>query len=221
MKQFRHFLGAMFVLTVAAPTFGAWTFNPATGHWYQVVSVGTAIDWNSAQSSAVAAGGYLATITTDPENTFVYNLAFANVAAWGSVALLEYGPWLGGYQLPGSSEPDGGWQWIPADPFGYTNWNTATEPNDLDEVEDKLHFHARWAPAGTWNDLRTSGEDRIFGYVVEREIDPAVPAASSWGVVVMALLTLGAGTVVLREKRAGGDYPAASRDVELGVAGRI
>lgn len=193
----------------ASPTQACWVQGPILPggaiHYYEVVAFATPIDWSTAQSNAVAAGGYLATITSAGENAFVYNLAFADSSAWGSVALLEYGPWLGGFQLAGSSEPAGGWQWIPADPFVYTSWNTSIpEPNDFGGVEDKLHYHARWAPAGTWNDLQPSGEGRIFGYVIERDTTPDVvcPTVSTWGVVVMTLLTLTAGTVVLRGKRA-------------------
>lgn len=185
------------VLTSSTSAFGDWTYNPDTGHWYQVVAVGTPIDWDTARSNAAATGGYLASMNSAEENCFVYDLAFANVAAWGSVALLEYGPWLGGFQPAGSSEPAGGWQWVSGEPFTFTSWNTSTEPNNLGGVEDKLHYHARWAPACTWNDLGASGEGRIFGYVIEREIDPAVPSVSEWGLVVMTLLTLTAGTIIL------------------------
>lgn len=147
-----------------------WIKNPANGHHYQVVSVSSPITWADAQADAVSRGGYLATITSAEENAFVYSLALANANAWGLSALLQYGPWLGGFQPAGSPEPAGGWQWVNGEgPFAYTSWNTQSEPNDEGGAEDRLHFHALWAPPGTWNDLRADGEGRIFGYVVERE----------------------------------------------------
>jgi hypothetical protein len=204
-------------LLVTLPTLGLvetaqaqWTQWPTgvggNGHYYQVVAVSEAVSWGAAQTSAVAGGGYLATITSPAENDFVYTLANAVPGAWGSTVLLEYGPWLGGFQPPGSPEPGGGWVWVSGEAFAYTNWNTATEPNNLGGVEDKLHFHAVWAPPGTWNDLQTSGEGRIFGYLVERECPPGVtcPTVSEWGLIAMGLLTVAAGAVVvLRRRRVG------------------
>ncbi|MEP7274673.1 MAG: C-type lectin domain-containing protein, partial [Acidobacteriota bacterium] len=65
--------------------------------------------WDEAQAAAVARGGYLATILSDAENTFVFNLV-NDPAYWRDD--LPFGPWIGGYQPPGSPEPAGGWTWV-------------------------------------------------------------------------------------------------------------
>ena len=181
------------------------TGSGGNGHYYQVVAVGTAISWDTAQANAATACGYLATITNEGENTFVFSLADAVPGAWGSPALDEFGPWLGGFQPPGEPEPSGGWAWLSGEVFAYTNWDTG-EPNNAGGVENKLHFHAKWAP-GTWNDLQTSGVGLIFGYVIERESSPGVicstvPTVSEWGMMAMAALMLSAGGVVIARRRA-------------------
>lgn len=92
----------------------------------------------------------LATITSEAENTFVTTELGGTVRAW-----------LGGQQLPGSSEPEGGRQWITGEPWAYTNWDSG-EPNNNyaggcctwgtsdDTTEEVLHYHHN----GThWNDL--------------------------------------------------------------------
>ena len=43
------------------------------GHFYEPIIVPGGTTWSQANTSANAAGGYLATITSDDENTFVFN----------------------------------------------------------------------------------------------------------------------------------------------------
>jgi hypothetical protein len=91
--------------------------------------------------------GYLATITSEAENTFV-------TTQLGNTS----GAWLGGEQLPDSPEPGGGWQWITGEPWVYTKWDGG-EPNNsygggwgtaIGSSEERLHYHHN----GTrWNDL--------------------------------------------------------------------
>jgi hypothetical protein len=52
--------------------------------------------------------GNLACITSEAEDLFAYNLTLGT-GIWYTSTVWEIGPWLGGYQLPGSEEPDGGW----------------------------------------------------------------------------------------------------------------
>ncbi|GEM_PF-1586310 len=109
------------------------------GHSYAVVTLPQRISWTDAQSIATQEGGYLAAITSDAENSFVYSLGGGNRL------------WLGGYQPPGSQEPAGGWTWVTGEPFTYINWN-AGEPDNHGDAgpEDQLTMDL-----GTpkWNDL--------------------------------------------------------------------
>src|SRR5437016_580806 len=79
------------------------------GHIYEAVAVSGSIGWPQASAAAVAAGGYLATVTSPSENAFVFSL-INHPAFW--VPNSNHGPWLGGQQKPGSAEPAGGWTWV-------------------------------------------------------------------------------------------------------------
>jgi hypothetical protein len=52
---------------------------------------------------------------------------------------------------------------------------------------------------GWWNDYPDSL--KLSTGIIEREVDPAVPTVSEWGLVVMTLLTLAAGTIILVRPR--------------------
>ncbi len=80
------------------------------GHTYRVVATSTVISWDAANAAAIGAGGYLATITSAAENAFVFSLI--DEPTYWNQAGNGHGPWIGGYQLRGASEPDGGWSWV-------------------------------------------------------------------------------------------------------------
>jgi len=134
---------------------GAPIFNPANGHYYEVVTKG--INWHNAKTAAESRTfrglrGHLATITSQNENDLIAGSLPPGASYW-----------IGGFQPPGSPEPDGNWQWITGESLDYTNWN-AEAPNETGyggENEDRLEFD------GEWNDLR--GSHILPGYVVEYE----------------------------------------------------
>src|SRR6187551_3034226 len=82
-----------------------WTVTAGgNGHYYEAVLAPAGINWNDAKAAAEVRGGYLATITSAQENTFVHNLITAN-EYWINAGVDSRGPWLGGYQPAGSLEP--------------------------------------------------------------------------------------------------------------------
>jgi hypothetical protein len=110
------------------------------GHWYADVNVSGHITWEEARSAAEAhgSGTYLATITSRLENDFVSTLMVPG----------GEGAAIGGFQPPGTREPEGGWQWVTGEAFIYTNWKNG-EPNNYQGVEeDFLGFRSD----GLWND---------------------------------------------------------------------
>ncbi len=176
----RRILGVGMVLTLIlfGSAFGAddWVptaaaFRPwpvAAGgndHTYQVVAVPELIPWTSADRAATLAGGYLVTITSQAENEFVYAASIDSfVLAVGN----HYGPWLGGYQLPGSMEPAGGWVWVTGEPFEYTAWASGEPSQTAGPLnEDRLHYLGHGGPAPTWNDQTNVLEFGPMAYVVE------------------------------------------------------
>jgi len=149
----------------AQPTW--WSGN---GHRYQPVLVPGGITWEAANSQAQSAGGYLASITSSEENDFVFGLV-SQPDFWSrGMGSYSYGPWLGGYQPPGSPEPAGGWQWTSGEAFTYTNWDSG-EPNNAGGESyisffNKTHCEQS-QPASFWNDNDNVSRGPIKAYVIE------------------------------------------------------
>jgi hypothetical protein len=113
-----------------------WSQN---GHWYEVVSVTSGINWADANSAATAQGGYLATLTSADENSFVFELTQTAVpSVWYSAAEWTVGPWLGGTD----AEVEGDWKWVTAEPWSYSSW-LGGQPDNWNN-EDHLSY---WGPA--------------------------------------------------------------------------
>jgi hypothetical protein len=137
-----------FSLNSAIPFIGS-------GHFYEYVTSSN-ISWSSANTAASARTyfglqGYLATVTSAEENTFV------------SAKLGGNGCWMGG----SDETVEGTWKWKTGPESGntltYFNWG-ASQPDNYNGVEDYLQFFA----AGTWNDLpNVASVVAIAGYVVE------------------------------------------------------
>jgi hypothetical protein len=161
-------------------------YFPGTGHYYDVIADFAGLSWSSARAAAESQvwqgeHGYLACITSPEENQFVFQLSLGS-GIWHSDTVWEVGPWLGGYQLPGSPEPAGGWTWISGEPWIYSSWQSG-QPDDNGWHgwnEDRLCY---WAyaghPAATWNDYT---DDRpvgpVYGYVVEFPGEPPPPVGA-------------------------------------------
>ncbi len=138
-------------------------------HYYEVVVRENGISWTDAKAEAEAQGGYLATITSQDENNFVYDLvddpSYWNVLpVYGTYSL---GPWIGGFR-PEDAGPDvnEGWQWVTGEDWSYENW-TNLEPDHLDE--QYVHFTGRgsitddqWA-----NWVSDHGMYPVVSYVIE------------------------------------------------------
>jgi len=78
------------------------------GHWYRVL--GEAHNWPSARARCQEIGGYLATLASTEEWTWVV-----------TATAVKYG-YVGGYQdVTGTdySEPYGGWRWVTGEPFTF------------------------------------------------------------------------------------------------------
>ncbi len=79
------------------------------GHWYRVIVVpGTGyprITWDEARNRAIAAGGYLATVSTIEENAFLFREVSPNM-------FNQWSCWIGGLRTGG-----GAWQWENGETF--------------------------------------------------------------------------------------------------------
>jgi len=74
-----------------------WVHPDGSIHYYDAISTPNGLNWNFAWDSALGHGGYLATITSQAENDFVFKLVDSS-RYWyqrpGSGRLA--GPWIGG-----------------------------------------------------------------------------------------------------------------------------
>lgn len=135
-------------------------------HFYELVPAPAGISWSNANIAATNRGGYLATITSAAENTFVFNLATPDATVWYS----GYGPWLGGVQPAGSVEPAGGWAWVTGEPFTYRNWAQG-QPNN-NQNEDRLQFGGQADRSSAWNDINQNSTNFTRGFIVEYDHHP-------------------------------------------------
>ncbi len=185
------------------------------GHAYQAVAVPELIPWTSADQAATLAGGYLATITSQAENDFVYALSVPLfVQAIGN----EYGPWLGGYQLPGSSEPAGGWVWVTGEPFEYTAWAVGEPSQTAGPLnEDRIHYLGHGGPAPAWNDQTNSSDFGPMAYVIE--YDPVnFEAEDATAIAVDRIETAFAGYSGTGYVRLGSQPDAVGWIIRVGMA---
>ena len=116
-------------------------------HWYQAVATPGGITSSDAVDAALVAGGWLVTVTSAQESTFVFERV-DSVEYWFTTPGNAAGPWLGAYQPPGSAEPDGGWTWVTGEPWVCTNWAPG-EPNNQGGNQDSAML---WGPEGVWSD---------------------------------------------------------------------
>lgn len=167
-------------------------YYAGTSHYYQAFN--GKFDWDDAELNAENIGGYLVTLTSAAEDSWVW----ANVVPSGNPSWYL----LGGYQPQGSQEAAGGWQWVNGEGSfvspNYNNWNGG-EPNDSNGFEDVLQY---WNN-GQWNDLNRDSDNSAYGgttyykgYIVEFDHNP-IPEPLSLSLLGMGLL----GLIRLRKKK--------------------
>ncbi|AFZ20607.1 DUF4347 domain-containing protein [Allocoleopsis franciscana] len=161
---------------------GTALFNRFNGHYYEFVSGN--LTWEQARTAAASRTnlglqGYLATITSQPENDFIANKLEGNGWMGASDAAVEgEWRWVTGPEA-GTLFWQGNGQTGSAVPGQYNNWSTtyqggtSIEPNDNGGNEDYAHFLSDSQfpqEQGKWNDYPVTFGD-IQGYLVE--YDPA------------------------------------------------
>ncbi len=176
-----------------APCSGGWVpgewqfFN---GHYYSVQGITGTASWMAARSQArelTAPNGArvdLASITSGPENTFIFN-GINCPDYWGlDPAGNNQGPNIGGYQFNKLSEPAGNWIWVSGEQFTFTSWNPG-EPNNSSGVEDMATYFATGSGrSSNWNDIG-KGTPTVINYYIAESSDPqacttAPPQMVSW-----------------------------------------
>lgn len=164
-------------------TLGTALFNRFNGHYYEYVEA-TSITWTNARTAAASRTnlglqGYLATLTSQPENDFIANK-------------LQGQGWIGASDDPSVGASEGQWRWVTgpeagtlfwqgdqtgsAVPGQYTNWSPTFQGGDSPEPNNsggnENFGHLLFTPNnvgnenGKWNDY-ANNQTLIQGYLVE------------------------------------------------------
>lgn len=114
--------------TVSPDVSCVWHTTCDTGYWF----CDSLLDWADAEAECVAIGGYLVSINTEEEQTFVYTI------------IASGDPWIGMQDIV-----EGTWIWSDETPLAgsYTNWN-AGEPNNSGGEDCAQMYGAN----GFWSD---------------------------------------------------------------------
>jgi hypothetical protein len=177
--------GAIFNLVAADPALADLVQWKTNGHYYEVVAAPVGITWIEARQAAQARGGYLTTLTSKPENLFVWSLISGRSNFWTTASHSgktdAVGPWIGLFQVRHQiQEPDGGWVWVSGEPFSYSNWAPG-RPNNLEEIEDYGQYLIVEGSndQATWNDVPNDSlrltkvrAMRPVAYIVEYDTKP-------------------------------------------------
>jgi hypothetical protein len=156
-----------------------WTAgNGGNGHYYQAILRPGGISWDAAQTNALNAGGYLATITSSNENNFIFALIRGTPDFWTPDSGGGDGPWVGGVKLSGPLSPTN-WTWVTGEAFSYQNWAVG-QPNNINGYQDHIQFYSySGLIANTWNDAANIlDEAYVPGYIIEYNSNPYVTNAS-------------------------------------------
>ncbi|MGB5444300.1 MAG: hypothetical protein WBM99_02240 [Psychromonas sp.] len=163
-------------------------------HWYEPVFVAEkGINWVQAKALAEQAGGYLATITSEQENLFVFNL-IKDKKYWfqwdHTHNYVMNGPFLGGFQPMGDFANDQNWKWVTGEEFTYEDWchdgddgdedpRPNDQPNDATGNQNVLAYGELNKPVPSWGDfphMLSSYNDvhdgKSHGFIIEYEAKP-------------------------------------------------
>ncbi len=171
-------------------------FNTTNGHFYEFVTQ-SGIAWNIANSGAnshrlYGMQGYLATITSSQENSFI-------------TGRLQGVGWIGA----SDAATEGTWKWVTGPENGttfcigatpcvvqsgqYANWNPGEPNNSGDEDYGHMIYNTAIGTRGSWNDLPQAGGTGDYspmGYVVEyggMPGDPTIQLVATATVQVIAV----------------------------------
>lgn len=181
-------LTALLFATASVTSFASPVFNASNGHYYELHTFtdNWRLDWSQAKTFAEnltfeGGSGYLATVTSQEEDNFLWNVLGAQ------------GSFLGGFDSSKINSDTGlwqhkAWQWVSGETFSYSNWLPG-EPNHWQDgsslTPDNEDYLMYWwqadANGGSWNDTNLDSSEytnsgirySTRGFVVE--YNPIIP----------------------------------------------
>lgn len=122
------------------------------GHFYYVYELESISSWDEAKQYCEEKGGYLATITSQEEDEFVYSYLKDS---------FDYESAYFGFT---DKNEEGIWEWDNGEVSTYTNWHSG-EPNNENPNENYAMYYYKYSN-GSWNDGdfgdRTLNNDKSF-----------------------------------------------------------
>ncbi len=203
-------------------------FNPDNGHSYEFVAA-TGISWTSARAAAAlrsyyGQAGYLVTVTSAAENSFVGGkLAAAGWMGASDAAAERSWRWVTG---PEGLEASGAGRLFFTESASCVNGSIGSavngefngwascEPNDYGANEDYAHFYA----SGQWNDYPDNAGPSIGGYVVEYGGMPGDETPQLSGTRDLTVNALPLFAITASAGANGSVSPAGATQVKLGHA---
>ncbi|MCX5691180.1 MAG: immunoglobulin domain-containing protein [Planctomycetota bacterium] len=142
------------------------------GHRYETVHTVDPISWEEAAAAAQLRGGNLVTLTSVEENQLVFENLIAREDVWdrqygGPIFFDTRGPWIGASRPTYFPDPISGWEWNGGEAWDFTSWS----PEGLVGIGDRYasFYMGTDQATPTWRNANISGDDRVYGYVVEYE----------------------------------------------------
>ena len=105
-------------------------------NYYEVFNNGIS-SWDAAEAYCESLGGHLATLTSQEENDYVYQIVRNEGYTSAYFGLTD-------------KDNEGTWVWVTGEPVSHTNWHSG-EPNHENSNEDYAMFYFKYSD-GTWND---------------------------------------------------------------------
>lgn len=203
-------LTALFFASASLPSFASPVFNASNGHYYELHTFTDdwRLDWSEAKAFAEnltyeGGSGYLATVTSQEEDDFLWNVLGAQ------------GSFLGGFDVSGyDSNLDQwqhqAWQWVTGEAFSYANWLPG-EPNHWRDnsslTPDNEDYLMYWWQAdsngGRWNDTNLNASeltDTGIRYITRGLVVEFTPAVTSHVPVPQSVWLFATGLILLMRR---------------------
>ncbi|QPK61556.1 hypothetical protein IVG45_11660 [Methylomonas sp. LL1] len=204
-------LSILSLASLSLPSLASPVYNASNGHYYELHTFTDdwRLDWSEAKNFAESlshqgGSGYLATVTSQAEDDFLWSVLGAQ------------GSFLGGFDTSSYNSTDGkwkhqAWQWVSGEAFSYTNFLQG-EPNHWQDnsalTPDPEDYLMYWWQAGAgnerWNDTNLDSSHLTsegIRYVVRGFVVEFNPTLTTPVPVPPSIWLFGSGLMLLLQRR--------------------